>query len=154
MAHKQVELNRCAFLHDGAIEAQCVAREPMDNGLLVYIVRGVTDVTCTYNTPDGTEEIVVKAVPGFVTKELKEGEKEGAILGINYTSEHIYDERTPGLKNFYVNGGEYPRVGILKAGDIFTTTAYTEAPDGFKLLEDEGCTMPDGEKAVKLMYVG
>ena len=50
------------------------------------------------------------------------------LYALNYTSEHMYDERKPGLKNFSLSAqkgakGEdfLPRVGYLAPGDLWTT---------------------------------
>jgi hypothetical protein len=101
---KQVELNRCAFLHDGAIESQCVFNpadddEVLENGMIV----------------------IVDKANGEIKK--ASGSETGVVFGLNYTSERIYNQFTPGRKNFCVRKGEYPRVGILAKGDIFTTDA-------------------------------
>lgn len=94
--HGQIEPNRCSFLHDGNIESQCVATEAMDNGAIVVVnkVKNETTLATTFTT---------------------------GLLGVNYTSERIYNQFTPGRKNFYVEEGEYPRIGYLKVGDVFTT---------------------------------
>ena len=98
----QIEPNRCSFLHDGNIESQCVASEAIENGAIV-----------TVDKANGT---VVPATT-FTS----------GLLGVNYTSERIYNQFTPGRKNFRVEAGEYPRVGYLKAGDVFTTNVmFTE----------------------------
>ena len=95
----QVELNRCAFLHDGNIESQCVANEAIENGAIVNV--------------DKANGTVVNAT-SFTT----------GLLGVNYTAERIYNQFTPGRKNFRVEKDEYPRVGYLVTGDIFSTNAY------------------------------
>ena len=45
------------------------------------------------------------------------------LYALNYSAEHIYDERTPGLKNFKLEAKNdfLPRVGYLAAGDLWTT---------------------------------
>jgi len=100
----QVELNNVAFRRDGRIEAQC--------GL------------------DATDFETVKAENGMILAvnniarkvELFDAD-EVYPIGLNYSAEHMYDERTPGLKNFYldINSGFYPRIGYLAVGDKFTT---------------------------------
>jgi hypothetical protein len=136
--YAQVELNRCSFLHDGNIESQCVAAEDLENGMIVAI--------------DKKNGIVVKAgTTGTVTvngKEVTIG--EDLVYGLNYTTEKIYNQFTPGRKNFYVAAGEYPRVGILKTGDIFTTDAAVADVGNLKFLKvDENTDMADGTAAVK-----
>jgi hypothetical protein len=129
--YSQVELNRCAFLHDGAIESQCVADEDLQNGEIVVI-----------NKAEGK---IVKAT----------GEETSAVYGLNYTSERIYNQFAPGRKNFYVAAGEYPRVGILAKGDIFTTDATIPSALINKLVVvvDENADCADGTAAKKYMVL-
>lgn len=104
----QVELNQVAFRRDGRIEAQCALAEGLDyveNGMLLAV-----------NNMNRTVDFV----------------KSGNIypIALNYTSEHIYDERTPGLKNFRVEkDGMLPRLGYLATGDKYTTNCV--AYEGF-----------------------
>lgn len=135
----QIELNRCSFLHDGNIESQCKAVENLENGMIVAIDRS----------------------KGEVKKATGTAAEDGMVYGVNYTAERIYNQFTPGRKNFIVEKDEYPRVGILKAGDIFSTNAYlthdAEAPavgtveekGGVKLLVAEITDTADGQTAVK-----
>ena len=94
----QIEPNRCSFLHDGNIESQCKAAVDLENGWIVKVDKAAG----TVSTAD--------ALTG--------------LIGINYTAERIY-ERATGLKNFKVKKDEYPRVGYLKKGDVYTTNAVT-----------------------------
>lgn len=95
----QVELNNVAFRRDGRIEAQCApdatdfASIPVENGMLL----AVDDATRTVKLPE-----------------------DGSLpIALVYSTEHIYDERTPGLKYFKLNGTDdfYPRLGYLAIGD-------------------------------------
>jgi hypothetical protein len=45
------------------------------------------------------------------------------LYALNYSSEHMYDERKPGLKNFKIEATNdfLPRVGYLAAGDLWTS---------------------------------
>lgn len=109
----QLEINNCAFRRDGRIEAQCApdttafSQAVLENGMLLA-VDNVTR-TVTFATDD--------SLP----------------IALNYSAEHIYDERTPGLKNFKLNGTDdfYPRLGYLSVGDKFTTNCvcYDSATD-------------------------
>lgn len=98
----QVELNNVAFRRDGRIEAQYAADSTafanikVENGMLLA-VDAVNRKLCI--PTDGSLPIA-----------------------LNYSAEHIYDERTPGLKNFALNatGDFLPRVGYLAVGDKFT----------------------------------
>lgn len=99
----QVELNNVAFRRDGRIEAQCApdatdfATAAVENGMLL----AVDNVTRTVKFP--TDD----SLP----------------VALVYSAEHMYDERTPGLKNFKLNGTDdfFPRLGYLATGDKWYT---------------------------------
>lgn len=99
----QIELNNVAFRRDGRIEAQCkpnstdFANAKVENGMILAV--------------DGANRTV-----GF-------SKNDTDIVALVYSTEHIYDERTPGLKNFALNGTDdfLPRLGYLAVGDKFTT---------------------------------
>ena len=152
----QLELNFAAFRRNGAIEAQCKLAEGIDfveNGMLLAV--------------DRKNRIV-----GYPTG------AEGEVIALNYTTEHMYDEREKGLKYFRLEKNTFlPRLGYIGVADKFTTNtvcyddaaeidtyAYgkacaTEGFEGYIELTNtrEGAclevlavtTMPDGQKAVK-----
>lgn len=95
----QLELNQVAFRRDGRIEAQCKIAdgiEHIENGMLLAI--------------DNVER-VVKMPAGDICP-----------IALNYTAEHMYDDRADGLKDFRLKKGEFlPRLGYLAIGDKFTT---------------------------------
>ena len=111
----QLELNNVAFRRDGRIEAQCALDAtdfeniPAENGMLLAV--------------DNVKRVVK------MPKDAK------LPIALNYTAEHMYDERTPGLRNFKLERGSFlPRLGYLAEGDKFTTnclcydsSAYTDA---------------------------
>ena len=99
----QVELNNCAFRRDGRIEAQCKPN--------------ASDFSAV-NVENG----MILAVDN-VAREVKFATDDSLPLALVYTAEHIYDERTPGLKNFYTKAKDdfLPRLGYLAVGDKFTT---------------------------------
>lgn len=99
----QLELNNVAFRRDGRIEAQCgldgtdFANVPAENGMLLTVDR----VNRVAKFADTTEDMPI---------------------GINYTSEHMYDTAADGLKDFKLERGTFlPRIGYLATGDLFTT---------------------------------
>jgi hypothetical protein len=144
----QIELNQVAFRRDGRIEAQCKLDEaqfdkdhPCENGMLL----AVDNVTRTIHLPtasvaeSGTEgqEGYVAPVAGYDTFPI----------ALHYSTEHIYDERTPGLKNFALYpqyrpqyyGFEsyvYPRLGYLAVGDKFTSNCVCYDDGEFATEED------------------
>lgn len=104
----QLELNNAAFRRDGRVEAQCkldpvgFASIPAENGML----------------------LAVDKVNGIVKLP---GASETLPIAINYSAEHIYDERI-GLKNFKLTVNDfYPRMGYLAVGDLFTTNCVSYA---------------------------
>ena len=153
----QLELNFAAFRRNGAIEAQCKMAEGIDyleNGMLLAVDRK----NRTVGYPTGAE---------------------GEVIALNYTTEHMYDERAKGLKNFKLDKDTVlPRLGYIGTPDKFTTNTvcYEEgttpadykygkacATEGFEgyieltntragahvEIINADTTMPDGQKAVK-----
>jgi hypothetical protein len=138
--YSQVELNRCAFLRNGAIESQCayVAKdenEVLQNGEIVVIDKKAGKVYSVANKSAAGENEI--------------------IYGLNYTSERIYNQFTPGRKNFCVVDGEYPRIGILSSGDIFTTNYELDDTYGSLKLAvvDANADCADGTTAKKYMVL-
>ena len=105
----QVELNNVAFRRDGRIEAQCAldtaaftSTVPCENGMILRVKKAEHKIT------------------------FCDASAANQLYALNYTTEHMYDERKPGLKNFKLvsaAAGEdfYPRVGYLAAGDLWTS---------------------------------
>lgn len=102
----QIELNNVAFRRDGRIEAQCKL-DPTDfeetdaeNGMLLAI----DNVSRTLKLP------VDDTLP----------------IGLVYTTEHMYDERANGLKNFKTGLNDFlPRLGYLAKYDKYTTNCVS-----------------------------
>ena len=120
----QVELNNVAFRRDGRIEAQCAldttaftSNVPCENGMILRVKKAEHKIT------------------------FADASAENQLYALNYTTEHMYDERRPGLKNFSLSAQKnakgqdfYPRVGYLAAGDLWTTNCidfgdYASASD-------------------------
>ena len=95
----QIELNQCAFRRDGRIEAQCKIEgaDYVENGMILAI--------------DNTKHEVRYPADGDY------------MFGLNYTSEHMYDERLVGGLKYYKTDKDsfLPRLGYLAVGDKFTT---------------------------------
>lgn len=104
----QIELNQCAFRRDGRIEAQCKIEgaDYVENGMILAI--------------DNTKHEVRYPAAGDY------------MFGLNYTSEHMYDERLVGGLKYYKTDKDsfLPRLGYLAVGDKFTTnTVVYDAAD-------------------------
>ena len=99
LGYGQIELNQCAFRRDGRIEAQCKIEgaDYVENGMILAI--------------DNTKHEVRYPAAGDY------------MFGLNYTSEHMYDERlVGGLKYYQTDKDSFlPRLGYLAVGDKFTT---------------------------------
>ena len=105
----QIELNQCAFRRDGRIEAQCKIEgaDYVENGMILAI--------------DNTKHEVRYPADGDY------------MFGLNYTSEHMYDERLVGGLKYYKTDKDsfLPRLGYLAVGDKYTTNTviYDDAAD-------------------------
>ena len=138
----QIELNQCAFRRDGRIEAQCALydKEFAKNqaeyvGGKIYAENGMILAVDNINR--------VVRLPGAEAADLP--------LAINYSTEHLYDERHQGLKDFYLPAGTfYPRLGYLARGDKFTTNCLCY--DDLEFTEGEEALIEALEniKAVKI----
>lgn len=100
----QLELNQVAFPRTGSIEAQCALSTAdfststvCENGMLLGI--------------DAVNRLIKKPTAG-------------AVVGLVYSTEKMYDERNNALKDYFMVPGEFlPRLGYLSLGDKFTTNA-------------------------------
>ena len=99
LGYGQIELNQCAFRRDGRIEAQCKIEgaDYVENGMILAI--------------DNTK------------REVHYPTADDYMFGLNYTSEHMYDERLVGGLKYYKTDKDsfLPRLGYLAVGDKFTT---------------------------------
>ena len=101
----QVELNNVAFRRDGRIEAQCAlsttdfASVPAENGMILRVKKASHEIC------------------------FADASAQNQLYALNYSTEHMYDERKPGLKNFKIEATNdfLPRVGYLAAGDLWTS---------------------------------
>ena len=97
----QIEPNHVIFTVTGNSESQCALTGDIvaENGMLLAV-----------NKANGTVKFPQ--------------ESETLPIGLNYTAERIYNQFTPGLKNFKMESTDLdncPRIGFLSTGEIFTT---------------------------------
>ena len=128
----QIELNQCAFRRDGRIEAQCKIEgaDYVENGMILAI--------------DNTKH------------EVRYPAASDYMFGLNYTSEHMYDERLVGGLKYYKTDKDsfLPRLGYLAVGDKFTTNTIvyddtltiTNAVYGYVKAGDNGYIRLSAEK--------
>ena len=132
LGYGQIELNQCAFRRDGRIEAQCKIEgaDYVENGMILAI--------------DNTKHEVRYPADGDY------------MFGLNYTSEHMYDERLVGGLKYYKTDKDsfLPRLGYLAVGDKFTTNTVvyndtltiTNAVYGYVKAGDNGYIRLSAEK--------
>lgn len=110
----QLELNQVAFRRDGRIEAQCKldpSIEYVENGMLL----AVDKANGLVKMPSGSDDLVA----------------------LNYTTEHMYDERAKALKNFKLDKNSFlPRLGYLATGDRYTTNCIAYDDSEFATEDD------------------
>lgn len=96
----QLELNAVAFRRSGRIEAQCAIAEGIDyveNGMLLAV--------------DNVNRVVKYVEDSNIYP-----------VALNYSTEHMYDERHNALKDFKLDAGSFlPRMGYQGPGDKYTT---------------------------------
>ena len=119
----QLELNNVFFRREGAIEAQC-ALDPNK-----FATEGNEGIDNKVYAENGMILAVDKAngIVTFATEDNKD-----LPLALNYSTEHMYDERSKNLGSYYLPAGTfYPRMGYIKKGEIFTTNCvgYDEFDD-------------------------
>lgn len=127
----QIELNQCAFRRDGRIEAQCALYDAeFAKNQAEYVGGKIYAENGMILAVDNINRVV--RLPGAEAADFP--------LAINYSTEHLYDERRKGLKDFYLPAGTfYPRLGYLSRGDKFTTNCLcyesTEFADDETLIQ-------------------
>lgn len=120
----QIELNQVAFRRDGRIEAQCALGDDFadvaaENGMLLAV--------------DNVNRVVKFPVEGEVFP-----------IALNYSTEHMYDDRANALKNFHLTQNDvYPRLGYPAVQDKFTTNCLCYDDTEF-----------ENDEAVKTAYNG
>lgn len=123
--YAQLELNQVAFRRDGRIEAQ--------TPLKAFVASTGED---GFNAAHPAENGMLLVFDAAGNKIKKPSAATDKVL-LHYTSEHIYDERTPGLKNFHLVPGEfYPRLGYLSTGDKYTTNCVSYDADTYATEDD------------------
>ena len=129
----QLELNQVAFRRDGRVEAQCALDEtdfasvPAENGMLLAVDR--------------------------VNRVIKFATDDSMPIALNYTTEHMYDERANALKDFKLERGTFlPRLGFLSVGELFTTNCIGYDDDEFD--DDEALEDAFDDIATTALYGG
>lgn len=117
----QIEPNQVWFTRAGMVEAQC-ALDPEKFAAHFPMTAEEVEANKIYGE-NGAFFIVDKANK-IVTVPTKKLSDKGFPMGINYSTERIYNQFTPGRRNFCMICGEYlPRIGYTDVGMRITTNA-------------------------------
>ena len=114
----QIEPNQVSFTRDGRIEAQCKL-DPAVFAAHFPMIADEAEAGMIYGE-NGSFYIVDKANK-IVTVPTKELSDKGFPMGICYSSEMIYNQYTPGRRNYCMICGEFlPRLGYTEVGERLT----------------------------------
>ena len=131
LSYGQIEPNQTWFNRSGMVEAQCFLDPNYFSDVKVgpltkYVAADPGNPSVTPPVP-ATELVTIVAQNGaflMVDKANKNlvipntaDSKAGFPMGINYSSEQMYDERTPGRRNFCLTTKDWlPRIGYTEVG--------------------------------------
>lgn len=115
----QIELNQVSFTRDGRVEAQC----DLDNTVFAsHFPMTKEEATKGLIYGEVGAFLMVDKARGIATVPTKALSDKGLNMGINYATEKIYNQFTPGRRNFCQVCDEfYPRIGYTEPGERLTT---------------------------------
>ena len=117
----QIEPNQVWFTRAGMVEAQCALDPEKFASNFPMTEKEVTDGKI-YG--ENGAFLMVDKANGIATVPTKDLSDDGLPMGINYSTERIYNQFTPGRRNFCMICGEYyPRIGFVEPGMRITTNA-------------------------------
>lgn len=117
----QIEPNQVWFTRAGMVEAQC-ALDPEKFASHFPMTAEEAEEKKIYG--ENGAFLMVDKANKLVTVPTKELSDKGFPMGINYSTERIYNQFTPGRRNFCMICGEYyPRIGYTDVGMRITTNA-------------------------------
>lgn len=117
----QIEPNQVWFTRAGMVEAQCALDPKKFASNFPMTEKEATDgkIYC-----ENGAFLMVDKANGIATVPTKDLSDDGLPMGINYSTERIYNQFTPGRRNFCMICGEYyPRIGFVEPGMRITTNA-------------------------------
>lgn len=117
----QIEPNQVSFTRDGRIEAQCEL-DPEKFASNFPMTPAQAAAGKIYG--ENGAFLMVDKVNKIATVPTKALSDKGFPMGINYSTEMIYNQFTPGRRNFCMICGEFlPRIGFTEVGERITTNA-------------------------------
>lgn len=126
LSYGQIEENQTWFNRAGMVEAQChlddeCFSDSQVGPLTSYVAPVGTTPATKIVAQDGAFLMIDKAnyvatIPNTTDSEA------GFPMGINYSSEKLYNDFTPGRRNFYLTTEDWlPRIGYVEPGMRITT---------------------------------
>jgi len=117
----QIEPNQVSFTRDGRIEAQCEL-DPEVFASNFPMTPAEAAAGKIYG--ENGAFLMVDKVNKIATVPSEALSDKGFPMGINYSTEMIYNQFTPGRRNFCMICGEFlPRIGFTEVGERITTNA-------------------------------
>jgi hypothetical protein len=151
MNYGQIEPNQTWFNRDGMVEAQCYLDPdqfaddivaPLTKYVAATSSNGVTTPATKIVAQDGAFLMVDKS-QGLATIPSTAGSEAGFPMGINYSSEQMYDERTPQRRKFFLTTEKWlPRIGYTAPGMRLTTNTV-QWDTTCSTVDLSGCTTSD-----------
>lgn len=126
LSYGQIEPNQTWFNRAGMVEAQCALDpEQFSDSQVAPLTKYVaaTDTTeATKIVAQNGAFLMVNKANYLAEIPSKEGTDKGWPIGINYSSEKIYDQYAPQRRNFYLTTQDWlPRIGYIEPGERITT---------------------------------
>lgn len=125
-SYGQIEENQTWFNRAGMVEAQCYLDEKCFSDsqvspLTSYVPAAGTTPATKIVAQDGAFLMIDKANYTATIPNTTDSEA-GFPMGINYSSEKLYNDFTPGRRNFFLTTEDWlPRIGYVEPGMRITT---------------------------------
>lgn len=148
MSYGQIEENQTWFNRAGMVEAQCALdpecfSDTQVAPLTKYVAAAGATPATKIVAQDGAFLMIDKGNYLATIPNTEDSEK-GFPMGINYSSEKLYNQFTPQRRNFYLTTQDWlPRIGYVEPGMRITTNTvqWDETADTLTTTDKEGNTV-------------
>jgi len=128
LSYGQIEPNQVWFDRAGMVEAQCKldTNDFADTQVAPLTVSGKIGAATTTNkiVAQNGAFLQVDKASYTVSIPTKAGKTAGMPVGINYSTEKLYDQFNPQRRNFFLTTNDWlPRIGYVERGMRITTNA-------------------------------
>lgn len=119
----QIEPNQTWFTRAGKSESQC-ALDP--EYFVANFPAKPEEVTDGLIYAENGAFLAIDKAKGLATLPSAATDETGCPIGIHYSTEKIYNQLTPGRRNFALVRNEFlPRIGFVDVGERFTTNTVS-----------------------------